>query len=337
MKKIWIIAFVLFGTAAILFLLFSTGLDSVWDAFSQARIEYILLALAVTMLGLVVRGVRRVIYMRKVESQINKRGIFLILLSGCFFENVSPARLGEFFVPAVISMKDKTTGSHTLSAVIVERILDLATASAIAFAGILSLSLDIRLQSILIAGIVVTLVLIVVFLRLSSIVGTIVHQLIKRINLFRSGESNPAEAGFQNLMQTSKAGVSFLMKSKKTAVLGLGLTLLLWSLNGLRLFFVVKSMGLEISLLQATVVVVFTILLAIASIVPFGYGTAELAMVFILMSLGTQFIQSKALGVALIDRFLAVWFIAAIGIVASFRLGKFKIKNQFPKGKQEIK
>jgi uncharacterized protein (TIRG00374 family) len=320
-KKIWIIGAVAFGTAALLFLLFSAGLNSVWTVLIQAKTEYILLALAMTLLGLVVRGVRRVVFLRKVECQISTRRMFLILLSGCFFENVSPARLGEFFVPAALSVKDKALGSSTLSSVIVERTLDLGTASAIAILGILSLNLDMRLQSILIVGIAVTLVLMVMILRLTSIVGTVVHQM-NRLKFFRKVVAKDAETGFQNFMQNSKTSVGFLIKSKKTAILGLGLTLLLWSLNGLRLFFVVESVGLEVSLLQATVVVVFTILLAIASMVPFGYGTAELAMVFILTSLGTEFIQSKALGIALIDRFLAVWLIVLIGAIASLRLGK---------------
>lgn len=320
-KKIWIIGAVVFGTAALLFLLFSAGLNSVWTVLIQAKTEYILLALAMTLLGLVVRGVRRVVFLRKVECQISTRRMFLILLSGCFFENVSPARLGEFFVPAALSVKDKALGASTLSSVIVERTLDLGTASAIAILGILSLNLDMRLQSILIVGIAVTLVLMVMILRLTSIVGTVVHQM-NRLKFFRKVVAKDAETGFQNFMQNSKTSVGFLIKSKKTAILGLGLTLLLWSLNGLRLFFVVESVGLEVSLLQATVVVVFTILLAIASMVPFGYGTAELAMVFILTSLGTEFIQSKALGIALIDRFLAVWLIVLIGAIASLRLGK---------------
>ena len=320
-KKIWIIGAVAFGTAALLFLLFSAGLNSVWTVLIQAKTEYILLALAMTLLGLVVRGVRRVVFLRKVECQISTRRMFLILLSGCFFENVSPARLGEFFVPAALSVKDKALGASTLSSVIVERTLDLGTASAIAILGILSLNLDMRLQSILMVGIAVTLVLMVMILRLTSIVGTVVHQM-NRFKFFRKVVAKDAETGFQNFMQNSKTSVGFLIKSKKTAILGLGLTLLLWSLNGLRLFFVVESVGLEVSLLQATVVVVFTILLAIASMVPFGYGTAELAMVFILTSLGTEFIQSKALGIALIDRFLAVWLIVLIGAIASLRLGK---------------
>ena len=322
-KKIWIIIAVILGTVAILFLLFSSGLTNVWAALSKANLEYIFLALTATLTGLAVRGIRRLVYLRKVGCKINTRGIFLVLLSGCFFENVSPARLGEFFVPAVLSTKNKAVATSTLSAIIVERTLNLATASAIAILGILLLNLDLRLQSILTVGIIVTLVLIVVVLRLTSIIGTIVHQVTKRLGFLKKGDSKNVDSNFQNLMQNSRVSVSFLLKSKKTLALGLGLTLLLWSLNGLRLMFVVKAMGLEISWLQATVVVVFTILLAIASMVPFGYGTAELAMVFILMSLGRQFVQPTAVGIALIDRFLAVWLIVLIGAIASLRLGKF--------------
>jgi len=321
-KKIWIIGGIVFGTAAILFLLFSAGLESVWTVLTQANPEYILLALAMTLLGLLVRGIRRVIFLRKIECQMRTRTVFWIMLSGCFFENVSPARLGEFFVPAVITVKDKAAGCSTLSAVIVERTLDLGTAAAIAIFGVLSLNLDATVQSILVVGILITFVLMLIILRLTNIVGFLGNQLFNRFKFTRKLVSQDTQSGFQSAIGQCKSSVNFLIKSKTSAILGLGLTVLLWTLNGLRLFFVIKSVGLEVSLLQATIIVIFTILLAIASMVPFGFGTAELAMVVILTSLGAGFIESTALGVALIDRFLAVWLIVLIGAIASLRLGK---------------
>jgi glycosyltransferase 2 family protein len=322
------VAALVFGTAAILFLLFSAGLTNVWDALTQANVEYIILALVATLVGLFVRGVRRVFFLRAVKCQLRTRDIFLIVLSGAFFENISPARLGEFFVPAVLSAKDKDVGSSMLSSVIVERTLDLATAAGIALVGIFALDLNPQLQTILAVGIVITVALILVIFRLTSIVGTLVHYAAKHLKFFRAERVKNVEASFQSIMQSSKTSISFLMKNKKTAAVGLGFTLLLWSLNGVRLYFVVQALGLGISWLQATVVVVFTILLAIASMIPFGFGTAELAMVFILMSLGAQFVQPKALGVALIDRFLAVWLVVLIGAIASLRIGKLGSKKQ---------
>lgn len=326
-RLIWIVAALVFGTAAILFLLFSAGLGSVWDALSQANVEYVFLALAATLLGLFVRGMRRVFFLRAVRCRLPTRDVFLIVLSGAFFENLGPARLGEFFVPAVLSAKDIDVGSSTLSSVIVERTLDLATAAGIAFVGVLALDLDAQLKTILAVGIVITIALVAVIFRLTSIVGTIVHFLAKHVKFFKAERVQKVEVTFQNMMHSSKDSVGFLVKNKKTAIGGVALTLVLWSLNGVRLYFVVEAMGLGISLLQATVVVVFTILLAIASMVPFGYGTAELAMVFILMSLGVQFVQSKALGIALIDRFLAVWFVVLVGAIASLRMRKLEIKK----------
>jgi glycosyltransferase 2 family protein len=319
---------VVFGTAAILFLLFSAGLSSVWEALSQANVEYIFWALGATILGLFVRGLRRVFFLRAVRCKLQTRDVFLVVLSGAFFENIGPARLGEFFVPAVLSAKDKYIGSSTLSSIIVERSLDLATAAGIALAGVLALDLDAQLKAILAVGIVITIVLIAVIFRLPSIVGNIVHFIAKHLEFFKAERAQRIEATFQNMMRSSKDSVGFLVKNKKAAIVGVTLTLVLWSLNGVRLYFVVEAMGLGISWLQATVVVVFTILLAIASMVPFGYGTAELAMVFILMSLGAQFVQSKALGIALIDRFLAVWLVVLIGALASLRIGKLEIQKR---------
>lgn len=314
------------GTVAILFLLLSVGFSNILDALSKVQISYIVLALAITILGLVIRGARRFIYVSESGCQTNIRTIFTILLSGSFFENVSPARLGEFFVPIALNSRDKIIASSTLSAIIVERTADLAFASIIALLGLLSFNLTSEIQFILFIGIIITLVLIVFILHLTRILAVIVNQAKRVLSFFRKKEPSESDGSLQNLLKTAKTNVNFLLKSKRGTIFGITLTGLLWSLNGIRLLVVMKSVGLEIPWPQATVVVVFTILLALASMVPFGHGTAEFAMVFILTSMGFPLVLATV--VAIIDRFLAVWLVILIGLVASLRLNQFNSQNR---------
>jgi glycosyltransferase 2 family protein len=319
------------GTAIIVLLFSFIGLGNVWVILSQAEPTYILLALIVTLGVLAVRYIRRVIYLRKINCTMNAKEMAIVLLSGCFFENLGPARIGEFFTPAIIGFRDKIAGAKIFSSILTERTLDLLTGAAIAIIGILMLGINGWIEWLLIFGIAAVVVLAVIMFFMPSLIGKIINKVASCLH-FRRGKNSRFGSEFRRMLDNSKNSINYLIKNKKNMAIGLGLALLLWFLNGLRLFFVVKAFGLEIPWLTAIVVVIFTIMLSVASVIPFGYGTAELSMVLILTSLSNQYTASSALAIALIDRLLAIWLIVGIGAVTSLQLYKIKNRTSFAEG-----
>ncbi len=329
------------GTIAVVPLFLLAGFGDVTETLIKARKEYLFLALATTILALFVRGIRWSSYLRAVGCKTRFGTVFSTLLAGCFFENVTPARIGEFFRPLILRSKDKTSISMTMPTVLVERILDLGVSSIIAFLGIL-LMLDLQpsLRSALVIGILAMAVLIGLVLFLPKVLGFVIRQGLKAARALRIGWRKEVVQEMSDATTVMEEGVYALLRNKSATMLGLMLTVLLWLLNGLRLCFVLKSLDLNVSLFQATVVVVLTILLATASMIPFGHGTAELAMSSILASSSLGFPVALSVSAAIIDKLLAVWFIVLIGGIVGSGLGYFKLvgeKKATNTTKQELK
>lgn len=315
---------IIIGTAVIFLLLFFAGFSVVVQALVEARKDYLFLALLMTVLTLVVRSVRWGFYLRKVGCETKFTLVFSTLLAGCFIENVTPARIGEFFRPLILRFKDNVAVFLTLPTVLVERILDLGVSSFVALLGVVVLlsHLQSSVRFTMVIGILIMLILIGLVLYLPRILALILRLGVRGLKALRIMSHEDLEDELLKAVDSTRLSVHALLRDKDVTLIGLTFTFVIWLLNGFRLYLVLKSLGLEISLLQATVVVVFTILVATTSMIPFGHGSAEFAMAFILTSLGYPFELSTA--AAVIDKFLAVWFVVLVGAVAGSGLAYSK-------------
>lgn len=309
------------GSLAIVLLLFFAGIGNVVQALVGAKKDYLILALLMTILTLVIRSVRWGFYLKKAGYKTRFTTILHTLLAGCLIENITPARIGELFRPMILRSKEKVAISLTLPTVLVERVLDIIVPSLISLLGMFFLLsyLQPSILFIIIIGIVVMLILIGLILYLTRILALFIRLGMKSLRTLRIGSFEVMET--ELLKTTSMVGESVrdLLRKKDVIIFGLIFTFLIWFLNGARLYFVLESFGLSASLLLATVIVIFTILVATASMIPFGQGSAELTMVLILTSLSYPFELSTV--VALVDKFIAVWFVTVIGAIAGLSLG----------------
>jgi uncharacterized protein (TIRG00374 family) len=177
-----------------------------------------------------------------------------------------------------------------------------------------------EIQILLYAGIIMMVIAAVAILFAPKILGTLFSWLSKLLSKLKIQALESYEDKLQKITSGAGMNVRFLFTSKKTAGAGIAFTILMWILNGTRFMLVMKSLGMDLPLLQATMVVVFTILFALASMIPFGQGAAELTMVLLLTSIGFPYALSFI--AAIIDRLLAVWFPLVIGLGSSLKLRK---------------
>ncbi len=324
-KYVRFAAAIIIGTAAIFLLLSFAGFNVLVEALVEARKDYFLLALLTVILTLLVRNVRWSIYLHKLGYKTKFSTSFPILLAGCFFENATPARIGEFFRPVILRFKENVAVLLTLPTVLVERILDLGVSFAFALFGIVVMlaQLEPVIRLTIIIGMLVMLVLMVLVLHLPRIFVWVVRLGVRGLKVMGKGWDKNLEDELVEASGAAGESTFNLLRSKETTFYGIISTFVLWLLNGLRLYLVLKSLGLDISPFYATIVTVFTVLVATASMIPFGQGSAEFAMSFVLTSLGYPFELSVV--AAVLDKFLAVWLVALIGAVAGSRLGYSKL------------
>ena len=93
----------------------------------------------------------------------------------------------------------------------------------------------------------------------------------------------------------------------------LGLTAVIWLLEGVRLYFVGVSVGVGIGALGALFVALLASLLTVVPITPAGLGFVEVGVVGVLSLMGAA--QQTAASVALLDRVVAYWSVIVVGAV----------------------
>ena len=96
------------------------------------------------------------------------------------------------------------------------------------------------------------------------------------------------------------------------------LTVIIWSCEALRLFFVLTALGLDLPLSGVVFVAVATSLLTTVPLTPAGFGFVEIAMVYVLTE-GFGLAQSDAVAVAVVDRAVSVLSLIIVGAIVYVR------------------
>ncbi|MCA1665808.1 MAG: flippase-like domain-containing protein [Thermomicrobia bacterium] len=93
----------------------------------------------------------------------------------------------------------------------------------------------------------------------------------------------------------------------------IGLTAILWTQEGLRVFFITRALGLHVSLAVTVFVALAAALLTTIPLTPAGLGVVETGIVGILQFVGVGF--NDAASVAVVDRVIGYWSVLLIGLI----------------------
>ncbi|MBN1311223.1 MAG: flippase-like domain-containing protein [Anaerolineae bacterium] len=108
------------------------------DAFSELRYQYVILSLVVVIISDVMRGMRWSILM---QGRISMLDGFWLFNVGYLFNNVLPARLGEFARAILGGHRQDVTFTSALSSIVVERLFDLISVVILLCIGLVALPL----------------------------------------------------------------------------------------------------------------------------------------------------------------------------------------------------
>lgn len=139
MKRWWTFLVGLLISSVALYLAFrTTNWAEVAGAFGSLRYEYVILSLVVVMISDVMRGMRWSMLMQGRISMVDGFWLFNI---GYLFNNVLPARLGEFVRPILGGRRPGVTFTSALSSIVVERLFDLISVVILLSIGLVALPL----------------------------------------------------------------------------------------------------------------------------------------------------------------------------------------------------
>jgi uncharacterized membrane protein YbhN (UPF0104 family) len=268
-------------------------------ALGTASPYFVLLALVANYATFPLRSWRWAMLMRQGGAQVTWRDLLKILFIGWFVNSVVPAKLGDLYRSYLVKRKFGISLSRTVGVVVAERLLDLMVVFALLIVGgyvAFGRTVLPDLTIVYVTGAALAALLVVGFAAIYFVAPKLARFFpgeVRRIGrLFREGVLHSFRA-------LPSAGV---------------LTVVIWSLEAVRLFFVLTTLGHGL-LVPASGVVFVAVAVALLTTVPLtpaGFGFVEIAMVYVLTE-GFGLVQHDAIAVAVVDRAVTVLSVIIIG------------------------
>jgi uncharacterized protein (TIRG00374 family) len=306
MLNVRTIGSLIFGVLLIYLLsrvLFSEDFDwsEVVRLVGQADLGFLALAFIAYYATFPIRGFRWRYVLARSGLRIRFRDATEILFLSWFVNCLVPAKLGDLYRAYLLRGNFGASISRTVGTVFIERVADIIIIASLALAaGFWSFRGRSRpeIDLIFTIGFVVAIGLVLIIVGFRVFGGQIGRRLPTRI-----GE-------LWDRFQEGSTG----MLSLRSVPIILSLTVVIWLLEGARLYFVIRALDLpEVGLgISASVFVALAAaLLTAIPLTPAGFGFVEAGIVGVLFLYGVS--QEPAAAVALVDRGLSIVTVIIIG------------------------
>jgi glycosyltransferase 2 family protein len=268
--------------------------------------RFLLLALAVYYLGFPLRGYRWALLVRATGYPLRVRDSTEIVFISWLVNCLVPAKLGDVYRAYLLRLNYQVSLSRTFGTVFIERIFDLFAIVLLGLAaGLWSFRTGLpgEIQLVFATGFVVMAVLAAGLFTMRNFGRRLIVAL-------------PLPAKVTEFYDRFEEGV-FSIGGRQVPRLAL-VTVLIWSTEAARLFFVVNALelsGVHLGISGAFFVALAASLLTAVPFTPAGVGIVEAGIVGIL-TLAYQVEQTTALSIALVDRSISVLSIIVLGSIA---------------------
>lgn len=320
--KRWHVVLGLIISAVFLFLAFrEINFQQLWQHLRSAKWGWVLLGLVCYFFGVWLRTWRWQILLNPIK-RMSLRRLFPVVCIGYMGNNVYPARAGEVLRSILLKQKDDVPITGSLATIVVERLFDGITILALVllnFRQLARIAPDaewiqrIQTGSIWLGAVFMLILLVfLAMLFLPTQTQTVSDWLIAKLL------PQKIRPKVRDLVIKFIDGLRVL-RSPGQSLLVLGLSLLIWILEGGLYWGVMTALGLKVSFMSLLLVEGVVNLVLLIPAAPGGLGTFDAATKFMLALFGVP--AEQALGYALVLR-MALWVpITALGAIFFVREG----------------
>jgi glycosyltransferase 2 family protein len=267
----------------------------------QADPAFLLLAFVAYYATFPIRGYRWRYVLGRSGFQMRWRDATEILFLSWFVNCLVPAKLGDVYRAYLLRANYAASISRTFGTVFIERAADIIIIVALALAaGFWSFRGRSRpeIDALFLIGFAVSITLVVILVLLRVFGGRLTSRLPERIG------------GLWSKFQEGSTGA---LGARSVPVI-LGLTAVIWLLEGARLYFVIRALAIpEVGLgISASVFVALgAALLTAIPLTPAGFGFVEAGIIGVLFLYGVS--NEPAAAVALADRAMSILTVIVLG------------------------
>ncbi len=269
---------VFISLACLYFVFRGISVSQLVQALHEADLRWVAAALAIYMAGYLLRTLRWEILLRPVK-QVSINRLFPLLIIGFFANNVLPFRMGELVRAHVTGQKLKISRTASLATIVLERLCDtisfLTTFLTVAF--FFPFPSQVKKAAYGMGGACIVLI---IALLLTLKYHTRAFALLHRTRLPGSWKAKLEEA-----LTNFAHGISSL-KEGWNVVWAMGLSLVIWTIEGLILYLIAHAFPIHISFPQSFFLLFFLGLSVTLPQAPGYVGTMELFGVTALSLLG---------------------------------------------------
>ena len=290
--------------------------SEVWTNLKQANPWYFIAAVAVYYAGMALRGIRWrwMLVAAKIEEIDGVKipgnvQLTEILILSWFVNCLVPARMGDVYRGYVLKKETKIPFSASLGTIVAERIVDLfvlvammVTAGLVTFHGNTPGQAT---RTYLIAGFLIGL----------GAVGIFVLWFARHFIEQRLPEKWQGQFG-----RLHDALFACLRRPGRFVAL----SVVIWTLDGVRLYLVARSLGVTLSAANSLFVSLMSSMLTTLPITPAGLGVVETAMIVVLKWVHIS--PALATSIAVMDRLITYWRLIEVGLILYIRRFRSEVK-----------
>lgn len=286
---------------ALAFRTLGVNLGRTWDLIAGANVGFLALAFVAYYLTFPVRGWRWRYVLGRVGTRVGFRDATEILFLSWFVNCVVPAKLGDLYRAYLLKGNMGVSGSRTVGTIFIERIADIIVIFFLALAaGFWSFRGRSRpeVDLVFLIGFVLAVVLVVLVIGLRYWGAQVGRFLPER---------------FADLWVRFHEGSTGALTLRSLPVIGAA-TVLIWLLEGARLYFVIRALALPdvgLGISSSVFVALVAALLTAMPLTPAGIGFVEAGIAGALLIYGVP--QDPAAAVALTDRGISILTVIILG------------------------
>jgi uncharacterized protein (TIRG00374 family) len=270
-----------------------------WHQIRNANPALFVAGIAVYYLSFLVRALRWKLLLRNTGEDVGGVSLLEILLSSFFVNCVVPAKMGDLYRAVQLRSREGIGGAKSLGTIVAERLLDLfvlmgllVIAGGITFRDHVPSSLvPALIGGAILCGFGIAALSLMAAGKGTRLLGMLPEQVVARYEHFRSGTVD----AFGRWIEV------------------VPLSFAVWGLEGLRLGFVIISLGYgaDVGPAHFLLVALVAALLTTVPFLPGGLGLVEAGMVAVLSQFGLG--AGQATAVALLDRSISYGSLIIVG------------------------
>lgn len=319
------------SVAVIAAMILITNPEEVWEDLAGTDFSIILCVIGLYLINGVVKAARWQVLLRSFGSEVPFKRLYLFILIGLMVNNTTPGRVGGEPVRAyLLRQEDETPMGQGLSAIFVERIMDLVVLLSMALTGIVViLPILLRVsgegQWILYAFIpmIVLIVSLVYLASRPALLKKATRFLFSIFRRFWKGKwVQKAEDGLTSFVDSFSDGFKLIRKKvfrkPRRGVAFTALTVAIWINEAARIYLILISLHLDEVPSFGAVLIVSSVATVFGAVLPIGAMHATLiTTIFAIFRVDVA--SATTAGILTVGT--SIWLSIPLGIVAMFIVG----------------